>query len=123
MGGAVRGAVRGAGLGRRAGPRRGRGRGVRMRGGGIPRAARTVVSDEIGATITDHVINHALSLREAGERVQPKLRRSTVASIIWRQSFNKPKGKYCILHGLFLFSLDMSIRSYSNAYVEFLLSL
>ncbi|XP_032363963.1 uncharacterized protein LOC116677839, partial [Etheostoma spectabile] len=53
-----------------------------MRGGGIPRAARTVVSDEIRATIVDHVINHGLSLREAGERVQPNLRRSTVASII-----------------------------------------
>lgn len=34
-------------------------------------------------------------------------------------SFNKPTGKYCILHGLFLFSLDMSIWSYSNAYVDF----
>ncbi|KAI2652733.1 Insertion element IS630 uncharacterized 39 kDa protein [Labeo rohita] len=76
------GAMRGAGPGRRAGPRRGQGRGVRMRGGGIPRAARTVVSDEIRATIIDHVINHGLSLREAGERVQPNLRRSTVASII-----------------------------------------
>ena len=40
------------------------------------------VSDEICATIIDHVINHSLSLREAGERVQPNLRRSTVASII-----------------------------------------
>ncbi len=80
--GPVRDAVRGAGPGRRAGPRRGQGRGVRMHGGGIPRAARTVVSDEIRATIIDHVINHGLSLREAGERVQPNLRRSTVASII-----------------------------------------
>ncbi len=80
--GAGSGAVRGAGPGRRAGPRRGQGRGVRMRGGGIQRAARTVVSDEICATIIDHVINHGLSLREAGERVQPNLRRSTVASII-----------------------------------------
>ncbi len=53
-----------------------------MHGGGIPRAARTVVSDEICATIIDHVINHGLSLREAGEREQPNLRRSTVASII-----------------------------------------
>lgn len=77
-----RGRVRAKGPGRRAGPRRGQGRGVRMRGGGIPRAARTVVSDEIRATIIDHVINHGLSLREAGERVQPNLRRSTVASII-----------------------------------------
>ena len=45
--GAVRGAVRGAGMGRRAGLRRGQSRGVRMCGGGIPRAAKTVVSDEI----------------------------------------------------------------------------
>ena len=43
------GAVRGAGMGRRADLRRGQGRGVRMRGGGIPRAAKTVVSDEICA--------------------------------------------------------------------------
>jgi hypothetical protein len=50
--------VRGAGPGRRAGLRRGQGRGIRMRGGG------------------------SLSLREAGERVQPNLGRSTVASII-----------------------------------------
>ncbi|KAM8747389.1 uncharacterized protein AB9X84_015425 [Acanthopagrus schlegelii] len=78
--GAVRGVVRGAGVG--AGPRRGQGRGIRMRGGGIPRATRTVVSDEIRATIIDHVINHGLSLREAGERVQPNVRRSTVASIV-----------------------------------------
>ncbi len=61
---------------------RARYRGVRMHDGCIPRAARTVVSDEIRATIIDHVINHGLSLREAGERVQPNLRRSTVASII-----------------------------------------
>ena len=45
--GAVRGAVRGAGMGRRAGLRRGQGRGVRMCSGGIPRAARTVVSYNI----------------------------------------------------------------------------
>ncbi|XP_026048262.1 uncharacterized protein LOC113036261 [Astatotilapia calliptera] len=77
-----RGGVRARGPERRAGPRRGQGRGVRMRCGGIPRAARTVVSDEIRATIIDHVINHGLSLREAGERLQPNLRRSTVASII-----------------------------------------
>ena len=38
-------------------------------------------------------------------------------------SFNKPTGKYSILHGLFLFSLDLSIRSYSNAYVEFFVPL
>ena len=49
--GAVRGAVRGAGMGRRAGLRRGQSRGVRMCGGGIPRAAKTVVSDEICALL------------------------------------------------------------------------
>ena len=53
--GAVRGAMRGAGPGRRAGPRRGQGRGIRLRGG---------ASDEIRATIIDHVINHGLSPRE-----------------------------------------------------------
>ena len=74
--------MRGAGPGRRAGLRRGQGRGIRMRGGGILRATRAVVSDGIRATIIDHVINHGLSLREAGERVQPNLGRSTVASII-----------------------------------------
>ena len=56
--GAVRGAVRGAGMGRRAGPRRGQGRGVRMcGGGGIPRAARTVVCDEIHATFCCFFLN------------------------------------------------------------------
>lgn len=63
------------------GRRRDRGRGVRMRGGG-QRRVRAVVTNEIRATIIDHVINHGLSLREAGERVQPNLSRSTVASII-----------------------------------------
>lgn len=54
-----------------------RGRGRRRRG-----RARTVVSDEIRATVIDHVVNHGLSLREAGLRVQPNLPRSTVASIV-----------------------------------------
>ena len=45
--GALRGPVRGAGMGKRAGLRRGQSRGVRMCGGGFPRAAKTVVSDEI----------------------------------------------------------------------------
>ncbi len=30
----------------------------------------------------DHVINHGMTLREAGQRVQPNLSRYTVASII-----------------------------------------
>lgn len=61
----------------------GRGRGVRTRGGRRLRGrSRAVVSDEIRATIIDHVINHGLSMREAGLRVQPNLQRSTVASIV-----------------------------------------
>lgn len=82
--GAVRGAAPVIGVGpvRGAGQRRGHGRGVRMRGGGIRRAARMVVTDEIRATVIDHVVNHGLSLREAGERVQPNVPRSTVASIV-----------------------------------------
>jgi hypothetical protein len=58
----------------------GRGRGVGMRGGRRLRGrTRAVVSDEIRAPITDHVINHDLSMREAGLRVQPDLQRSTEA--------------------------------------------
>lgn len=62
-----------------------RGRGARMRGGGAAAARgqnRAQVSNEIRATIIDHVINHGLSFREAGQRVQPILTRSTVASIV-----------------------------------------
>lgn len=57
-----------------------RGRGVRVRGGGV--AGRAQVTDEIRATVIDHVVNHGLSLREAGQRVQPVLNRNTVASIV-----------------------------------------
>lgn len=55
-----RGRVRARGPGRRAGPGRGQGEGLRMCGGGIPRAARTLVTDEIHTTIIDH----GLSLRD-----------------------------------------------------------
>ena len=51
-----------------------------MRGGSIVGSAH--VSDEIRATVIDHVINHGLSLREAGQRVQPVLNRNTVSSIV-----------------------------------------
>src|SRR4029434_9616012 len=34
------------------------------------------------ATVIDHVVNHDLSMREAGQRVQPNLSRHTVASIV-----------------------------------------
>ncbi len=40
------------------------------------------VSDDIRATLVDHVINHGLSMREAGQRVHPNLSRYTLASII-----------------------------------------
>ncbi len=50
--------------------------------GAVQRRLRAVVTEETRATFIDHVINHGLSLREAGERVLPNLRRSTVASII-----------------------------------------
>ncbi|XP_051524775.1 uncharacterized protein LOC127424032 [Myxocyprinus asiaticus] len=59
----------------------GRGRGVRMRGCAQSRA-RARVTDEIIATIIDHIINHGLSYREAGKRVQPNLSRDIVASIV-----------------------------------------
>lgn len=69
---------------------RGRARGVRVRGGGRGGQGRgrgrgrprTVISDEIRATLVDHVVNHGLTMREAGQRVQPNLSRYTVASII-----------------------------------------
>ena len=63
------------------GEARARGEGVRVRGrrGG---RGRTVVSDEIRATLVDHVLNHGSSMREAGQRVQLNLSRYTVASII-----------------------------------------
>ena len=48
----------GVGQGRGVGQGQGRGRGVRMRGG-AQRRARARVTDEIRATIIDHVINHS----------------------------------------------------------------
>ncbi|XP_063066069.1 keratin, type I cytoskeletal 9-like [Engraulis encrasicolus] len=75
----------GCGRGRGVGPvggggGRGRAARGRRRGGGGGRNPQ--VSDEIRATIIDHVVNHGLSLREAGERVQPVVNRNTVASIV-----------------------------------------
>jgi len=51
-------------------------------GGGGGRRGRTLVSNEIRATSVDRVLGRGLSTREAGHRVQPKLRRHTLASII-----------------------------------------
>ncbi len=63
---------------RERGVGRGRGRGRGQRRGPVRRR----VSDDIRATLLDHVINHGLSMREAGQRVHPNLSRYTVASII-----------------------------------------
>ena len=76
-------------------PARGRGRrggGIRVRGGrigGRGRGARRhhAVPDESRATLIDHVINHRLTMAEAGRRVQPNVPRSTVSSII--QTFRR----------------------------------
>ena len=74
-------------------------RGVRVRGGGRGgqdgwghggggggqgggRGRRMVISNEIWAAVVDHVLNHGLSMREAGQSVQPNLSRFTVAAII-----------------------------------------
>lgn len=61
---------------------------VRVRGGrggrGGQRRQRTVTSDEIRATVIDHVLVHGMSMREAGQRVQPNISRFTVSTIIRR---------------------------------------
>ncbi|KAJ8397321.1 hypothetical protein AAFF_G00441550 [Aldrovandia affinis] len=67
---------------------RGRGRGSvherwERRTGRHQRAARVpVIPNDIRATIVDHVVNHGLTMAEAGRRVQPNLSRSTVSSIV-----------------------------------------
>lgn len=67
------------------------GRGVRMRGGrgreqnrGRGRRGQLYgqTPDEIRATIVDHVVNHGLTVAEAGQRVQPNVGRTTVNPII-----------------------------------------
>ncbi|XP_032886793.1 uncharacterized protein LOC116979291 [Amblyraja radiata] len=65
-----------------AGRARGRGRGRGRGGRGRRGHARTIISDDIRATLVDHVINHGLTMREAGQRVHPNLSRCTVSSII-----------------------------------------
>ena len=66
-----------------------RGRGVRVKGGGGRGRARrrAIISDEIRATVVDHVVNHGLTMQEAGQRVQPNISRFSVASILW--TFNR----------------------------------
>ena len=68
---------RGGGGGR--GERGGRGRG-RGRQEGAQRGPN--LTNEIRATLVDHVVNHGLTLRGAGLRVQPNLSRYTVASVM-----------------------------------------
>ena len=46
------------------------------------RRRRMVISNEIWAAVVDHVLNHGLSMREAGQSVQPNLSCFTVAAII-----------------------------------------
>lgn len=81
VGGRGRGQQRGQIQRRRVGRGVG-GRGRGRRGRGQRREGRRAISDEIRATLVDHVINHGLTMREAGLRVQPNLSRFTVASII-----------------------------------------
>ena len=60
---------------------------VRVRGreggrGGRGRARRrAIISDEIRATVVNHVVNDGLTMQEAGQRVQPNISRFSVASI------------------------------------------
>ena len=56
----------------------GRGRGLRGEAGN----RRRQISDDTRDILVDHVINHDLTMREAGQRAQPKLSRYSVASII-----------------------------------------
>ncbi len=60
-----------------------RGRHNRGRGGN----RRVRVSDEIRATLVDHVINRGFTMEEAVPRVQPNVNRSTVSSI--EQTFHR----------------------------------
>ncbi len=71
------------------------GRCVRIHGGGVGGRhnrgrggnRRVRVSDEIRATLVNHVINHGFTMEEAGRRVQPNVNRSTVSSIV--QTFRR----------------------------------
>src|SRR4029434_10912602 len=40
-------------------------------------------SNEIRATVVNHMVNHGLTMQEAGQRVQPNISRFSVASILW----------------------------------------
>ncbi|KAL7887091.1 hypothetical protein AOLI_G00048120 [Acnodon oligacanthus] len=66
------------------------GEGPQQRGGGKGGGKRTSVSNEIRATLVNLVLVHGMSMREAGQKVQPNLSRFTVASII--RTFRQENG-------------------------------
>lgn len=90
--------VRGRGRVRMRGGRRGgRGGGGQERGRGGRRGRgrqRVEISDEIRATVIDHVLVHGLTMREAGLRVQPNLSRFSVSTIV--RTFRE-ENRYSIL--------------------------
>ncbi len=55
---------------------------------------RTIITDEMRATVIDHVIVHGMTMAEAGLRVRPNLSRFTVATII--RAFRQ-HNRYCTL--------------------------
>ena len=57
----------------------GRGRG-QNRGRGRRGQIHRQIPNEIRATVVDHVVNHGLTMAEAGQRVQPNVGRTTVNS-------------------------------------------
>ncbi|XP_035989923.1 uncharacterized protein LOC118561800 [Fundulus heteroclitus] len=75
---------RGAGQGGRGAGQGGRGAGQQGREGpgGRARQPRTIITDEMRATVIDHVIVHGMTIAEAGLRVRPNRSRFTVATII-----------------------------------------
>lgn len=83
---------RGGGRGGRGGREEREERGER--GGGRQEGAQKGpnLTNEIRATLVDHVVNHGLTLREAGLRVQPNLSRYTVASVM--RTF-RLENRYC----------------------------
>ncbi len=88
---------RGGGQQGRGGGQQGRGGGQQGRGegpGGRARQPRTIITDEMRATVIDHVIVHGMTMAEAGLRVRPNLSRFTVATII--RAFRQ-HNRYCTL--------------------------
>ncbi|XP_041849898.1 uncharacterized protein LOC121645488 [Melanotaenia boesemani] len=62
--------------------RGGRGAGRGGRGEGGQARQRIFITDEMRATVIDHVIVHGMTMTEAGQRVQPNLSRFSVGTII-----------------------------------------